>query len=114
MQLQFQRQVWHGAFSRVDSDATAFGFRGDVWNFDAISQWLDPAEAEQHVRWTRECWGAVEPFAMAGGYVNHLAADDGERVRASYGDNYERLVDLKNKYDPANLFRLNQNIRPTA
>jgi FAD/FMN-containing dehydrogenase len=102
----------HGAANRVGPDETAFGLRQDQWDFDVISQWLDPAEAQGQVRWTREFWGAVEPYSTGGVYVNHLAADDGERVRASYGNNYERLAALKQKYDPTNLFRLNQNVRP--
>jgi FAD/FMN-containing dehydrogenase len=104
----------HGAASRVDPDATAFGLRALQWDFDIISQWTDPAEADRQVRWTREFWAEVEPFAAGGVYVNHIAADEPDRVHAAFGPNYERLVAVKNAYDPNNLFRLNHNIRPSA
>ena len=104
----------HGAATRVDPNDTAFGARGDQWDYDVISQWTDPAEAARHIQWTREFWTAVEPFASGGVYVNHLDAEEATRIRAAYGPGYERLVALKNKYDPTNLFRMNQNIRPTV
>ena len=103
----------HGAATRVDRDATAFGLRDDQWDYDVISQWTDTAQSAGHVQWTREFWSAVEPFASGQVYVNHLDAEEGTRIRAAYTHGYERLVALKNKYDPTNLFRLNQNIRPT-
>jgi FAD/FMN-containing dehydrogenase len=103
----------HGAATRVDRDATAFGLRDDQWDYDVISQWTDPAESEGHIQWTREFWTAVEPFASGQVYVNHLDAEEGTRIKAAYTHGYERLVGLKNKYDPTNLFRLNQNIKPT-
>ena len=105
----------HGAATRVDRDATAFGLRQDQWDYDVISQWTDPGETARHVEWTREFWNAVEPFATGDVYVNHLDAEEGTtRIRAAYGGHYDRLVALKNKHDPTNLFRLNQNIRPTV
>jgi FAD/FMN-containing dehydrogenase len=104
----------HGVASRVHPDETAFGLRDDQWDYDIISQWQDPGESERHIRWTRAFWTAVEPFATGEVYVNHLDAEEGTRIRAAYGKNYERLVALKNKYDPTNLFRLNQNIKPTV
>ena len=103
----------HGAATRVDRDATAFGLRDDQWDYDVISQWNDPGESPDHIQWTREFWTAVEPFASGQVYVNHLDAEEGTRIRAAYSDNFGRLVALKNKFDPTNLFRLNQNIRPT-
>jgi FAD/FMN-containing dehydrogenase len=103
----------HGAASRVDRNETAFGLRDDQWDYDIISQWLDLGESARHIQWTREFWTAVEPFATGEVYVNHLDAEEATRIRAAYSDNYGRLVALKNKYDPTNLFRLNQNIKPT-
>jgi FAD/FMN-containing dehydrogenase len=103
----------HGAATRVDPNETAFGLRSDQWDYDVISQWTDPAESAGHIQWTREFWTAVEPFATGQVYVNHLDAEEGTRIRAAYSDNFGRLVALKNKYDPTNLFRLNQNIKPT-
>ena len=102
----------HGAAARVDRDATAFGLRDDQWDYDVISQWTDRAESARHIQWTREFWNAVEPFSTGEVYVNHLDAEEGARIRGAYSRGYERLVALKNKYDPTNLFRLNQNIRP--
>jgi FAD/FMN-containing dehydrogenase len=103
----------HGAATRVDPDATAFGQRGEMWDYDVISQWTEGA-ATPHVEWTREFWNTVEPFA-SGAYVNHLDAEEGTtRIRSAYRRSFDRLVALKNKYDPTNLFRLNQNIRPTV
>src|SRR6516165_2797081 len=104
----------HGAAARVDRNATAFGLRDDQWDYDVISQWHDPGESASHIQWTREFWTAVEPFASGEVYVNHLDAEEATRIRAAYGPGYERLVSLKNKFDPTNLFRLNQNIRPTV
>ena len=104
----------HGAAARVDPDATAFGLRDDQWDYDVISQWTDPAETADHVQWTRDFWTAVEPFSTGEVYVNHLDAEEAVRIRGAYSRNYDRLVALKNRYDPTNLFRLNQNIRPTA
>ena len=102
----------HGAATRVDPNETAFGLRDDQWDYDVISQWTDTAESAGHIQWTRQFWTAVEPFATGQVYVNHLDAEEGTRIKAAYSDNFGRLVALKNKYDPTNLFRLNQNIRP--
>ena len=103
----------HGAAARVDPDATAFGARANQWDYDVISQWTDATESPTHIQWTREFWTAVEPFASGDVYVNHLDSEEGPRITAAYRRNYDRLVGLKNKYDPTNLFRLNQNIQPT-
>jgi FAD/FMN-containing dehydrogenase len=102
----------HGAASRVDRNETAFGLRDDQWDYDIVSQWHDVGESAHHIQWTRDFWTEVEPFATGEVYVNHLDAEEGTRIKAAYSDNYERLVALKNKYDPTNLFRLNQNIKP--
>lgn len=104
----------HGAAARVDPSATAFGLHGAQWDFDIISQWTDPAEADQHVRWTRAFWSEIEPYATGGVYVNHIAADEPGRVHAAFGSNYDRLLTVKNRYDPTNLFRLNHNITPAG
>jgi FAD/FMN-containing dehydrogenase len=101
-----------GAAAKVSPDDTAFVHRGDQWDFDILAQWIDPAEAEQHIEWARRFWDAVEPLSN-GVYVNHLDSDDSaNRVRAAYGANYDRLVAVKKKYDPTNFFRLNKNIAP--
>jgi FAD/FMN-containing dehydrogenase len=75
----------------------------------------DPAKAGALKTWAKAYWEGVHPHNLGGGYVNFMSDDEGEaRVRASYGRNFERLVAVKRKYDPANLFRVNQNISPTA
>ena len=105
-----------GAVTRVGPDETAFSHRHSPCNLMIVSRWTDPAESEVHIRWTREFWDAMQPYVAEGVYVNYLGENEGEdRVVAAFGgaDKYRRLVALKNKYDPTNLFRQNQNIVPT-
>jgi len=101
----------HGAASRVGSTETAFALRGDSYVICILAAW-DGGEADRHSAWTRASWKALEPFASGGVYVNFLDNEGGGRVRAAYGGNYQRLVALKNTYDPTNFFALNQNITP--
>jgi FAD/FMN-containing dehydrogenase len=104
-----------GAFARVGEDDTAMSHRSAPWIININSRWADPHESSRHVNWTRELWSAVQPFSTGGVYVNFLGDEGHDRVREAYGPaKYERLVALKNKYDPANLFRLNQNIKPSV
>jgi hypothetical protein len=70
------------------------------------------AESDQHLNWVRESWDLMKPFSTGGVYVNNLAEEDEDQVRAAYGPHYARLVAVKNKYDPDNFFRLNANIKP--
>ena len=78
-----------------------------------MSQWTDSADSARQTEWTRQFWARVEPHISGSAYVNHLAADDRpEKVRASYGANYDRLVALKRAVDPTNMLRLNPNISP--
>ena len=100
--------------SRFAPDATAVAHRAWDYNVVITAMWTDPAEAERNVAWARTYWDALQPFAPAAVYVNYLGLEGEERVRAAYGSNYERLVALKNRYDPTNLFRLNQNVPPTV
>ena len=103
-----------GAFSRVDEGETALGHRSAPWIININSRWSDPEESDRHIHWTRELWQAVQPYSTGGVYVNFLGDEGEDRVRDAYGpDKYRRLVALKDKYDPGNVFRLNQNIRPT-
>jgi hypothetical protein len=104
----------HGAASRVPPGETAFASRRDQWDLDILSQWTDPAEADRHIEWARTLWTELEPFS-AGVYMNHLASDDRSvRVRAAYGTNYEKLTLIKQRYDPTNFFRSNNNIPPAS
>jgi FAD/FMN-containing dehydrogenase len=106
-------QQMHGVAARVDPSATAFPHRGgNRYDFLILSQWDDPADSEENIRWTRAFFEAMDPFLERGVYVNDLGEAEEDRVRAAYGANYERLAALKQKYDPTNLFRVNQNIRP--
>jgi FAD/FMN-containing dehydrogenase len=107
-----------GAVNRVHREATAFNHRDVQYSFLSLGVCTDPAEAERCMQWARQFWEAMQPFSTGAVYVNYLGreADEGrERIRAAYGpEKYERLVALKHKYDPTNLFRLNQNIEPTG
>src|SRR5262249_41664312 len=101
-----------GAGARIEQDSTAFGHREDHWDSDIISQWLDAADDEKNISWTRNFWNEIRPFTK-GVYVNHIAGDDEDvRVKDAYGANYDRLRAIKKKYDPDNFFRLNNNIKP--
>jgi FAD/FMN-containing dehydrogenase len=103
----------HGAATRVPVGDTAFGLRGEQWDLNVLSQWKDPGDSARQIEFTRQFWGRVEPLISGSAYVNHLAGDDRpEKVRASFGPGYERLVALKRKYDPRNMLRLNANISP--
>jgi len=103
---------FHGAATRVDPTATAFPHREPGYNLIILSQWTDPADNDKGIAWARETFDALRPHTSDRAYVNYLAADESDRVRAAYGPNYDRLVEVKRKYDPDNLFRLNQNIDP--
>ena len=102
-----------GAMSRVAEDETAFGYRNWPYNFLVTSIWSDPADTEANMQWTRELWDAMQPYLADAVYVNYLGDEGEDRVRKAYPPaKYERLVALKTKYDPTNLFRMNQNIKP--
>lgn len=106
-----------GGVRRVDPDATAFGHRDAEYSFMSLGVCAEPAQAEECSRWAREFWNAMQPWTTGGVYVNYLGreVDEGRgRIEAAYGpEKYVRLVALKNKYDQGNLFRLNQNIKPS-
>jgi FAD/FMN-containing dehydrogenase len=101
-----------GAISRVGEDAMACSYRRALYNFLIVGMWTNPEEDDTNTRWVRGLFSGILPFSSEGFYVNY-DQDQAERVRAAYSPaKYDRLVALKNKYDPTNLFRLNQNIRP--
>jgi FAD/FMN-containing dehydrogenase len=103
---------FHGAVTRVDPTATAYPHREPGFNLFLISQWTDPARTDMGIAWARETFDALSPYMADRSYTNYLPADDYDRVRQAYGPNYERLVELKRRYDPDNLYRLNHNIDP--
>ncbi len=106
-------QHLHGAASRVHPTGTAFAQRQESYILGIFAAWTDD-EAQKHIEWTRAFWTATRRFGSLGVYVNFLSDEGEERIRASYGVNYERLVALKKRYDPTNFFHLNQNIQPTV
>ena len=101
-----------GATTRPAPDSAAYPHRDAKFVMNFHGRWEDPADDERCVGWARDFFNATAPFANGGVYVNFLTADEGDRVRAAYGPNYDRLVRVKRRYDPANLFRMNQNIPP--
>jgi FAD/FMN-containing dehydrogenase len=100
-----------GAFGRVAPDATAFPHREVPYSFGVWTGWTDPANDEANIAWTRAFHDAMAPHG-AGAYVNYLGEDEGGRVEEAYGANWTRLREVKRKWDPDNLFRMNQNIAP--
>ncbi|GAB2734372.1 FAD-binding oxidoreductase [Salinifilum aidingensis] len=101
-----------GACHRVAADATAFAYRGANFATVIAGMWPDPADNEANIDWVRNYYAATAAHSEEGGYVNFMAGDDQDRIRANYKGNYDGLVGVKRKYDPHNLFHLNQNIRP--
>jgi FAD/FMN-containing dehydrogenase len=104
-----------GALSRVGEEETAFAHRRWPNYFLVTSAWESPAQSEENIRWTREFWEEMQPFAANAIYVNFESWEGEDRVKAAYSpQTYDRLVELKNKHDPTNLFRLNLNIKPAV
>ncbi|HEX2167453.1 MAG TPA: FAD-binding oxidoreductase [Longimicrobiales bacterium] len=99
-----------GAIGRVASDATAFPHRDAAYGLHILPGWIEASDGDGAMRWMRELHDAMAPHATGGVYVNLLGRDEADRVPAAYGANYARLAGLKAKYDPGNLFRVNQNI----
>jgi len=102
-----------GAVGRVAPEATAFWNRKSDFMFMLHGAWMDAAQDAANVEEGRRIWQTLEPYTK-GHYVNAEPNADAQRLRATYGDGFPRLVQLKNKYDPNNLFRLNANIKPTV
>lgn len=102
-----------GAVSRVPRTATAYNHRDGQYVLNVHGRWADPSKDDACIAWARDLWQAAAPFSTGSVYVNFLTQEEGGRVRDAYGENYERLVALKNKYDPKNVFGVNQNIPPS-
>ncbi len=102
----------NGAPHDVATDATAFAYRGANFATVIAGMWPDPADDDANIAWVRSYYDATAPESEQGGYINFMSGDDQERIKANYRGNYDRLVDVKRKYDPNNLFHVNQNIRP--
>jgi len=102
-----------GATTRPAPDATAYAHRDAQFVMNVHGRWDDAADDERCIRWARDFFQASAPYAGEGVYVNFLTADESDRVRAAYGASYDRLAQVKRRYDPDNLFRVNWNIRPS-
>jgi FAD/FMN-containing dehydrogenase len=112
---QMHLQHLGGAVRMVGEDEMAFSHRDALCVLNIVTKWKDPGESEKHIQWTRDFEVAMRPFSTGGVYVNFLGEEGEDRVKAAYGtEKYSRLVVLKDKYDPTNFFRLNQNIKPTT
>ncbi|MCP6762682.1 MAG: FAD-binding oxidoreductase [Fischerella sp. CENA71] len=101
-----------GESNRVPADATAYYHRDAKFVLNVHGRWDDVADDEKGIAWAREFFQASAPYASAGAYVNFMTEEEGDRITAAYGSNYDRLVQIKRRYDPENIFHLNQNIKP--
>ena len=102
-----------GAVHRVGPDETAWNYRDATWSMVIAGIDPDPAKAESLRAWARGYWEALHPHTLGGAYVNFMMEEGEDRIRATYGNNHNRLAAIKKKYDPTNFFRVNQNIKPT-
>ena len=101
-----------GAMARVSPDATAWPNRAAHFVMNAHARWRDKDHDGACIAWARKLSNAAAPFAMGSVYINFMPEDESDRVEGAYGANYRRLAEIKRRYDPDNLFRMNQNIRP--
>jgi FAD/FMN-containing dehydrogenase len=103
-----------GQANRVAPDATAYPHRDVLYAMNVHTRWNDPAEDDKCISWAREFFTAAAPYAAGSVYINFLTQDEGARIGEAYGQNYQRLAQIKAQVDPRNLFRHNQNIKPSA
>ena len=101
-----------GAAAKVGKNDTAWNYRDAHWSIVIVGVDPDAENANIITNWAKDYWKALHPYSMGGAYINFMMDEGDERVKATYGENYEKLVDIKTKYDPQNLFRVNQNIKP--
>ena len=101
-----------GSASRVNRHDTAFSYCEAKWSMVIVGVDPDRANAEKITGWTKDYWAALHPYSLGGAYVNFMMDEGIDRVKATYRDNYDRLREIKRKYDPNNFFRMNQNIKP--
>ena len=104
----------NGAAHQPSNKDTAFSYRDANWAEVIVGVDPDPANNDKIIPWTKDYWDALHPYSAGGAYVNFMMDEGQERVRATYRGNYDRLVVVKDKYDPTNFFRVNQNIKPTG
>jgi FAD/FMN-containing dehydrogenase len=96
----------------VGPNETAFAYRDATYGMVLLAGWSDPVNDAARIRWLRDYNQALAPYSEPGGYINFMQDDDFGRIRDNYRQNYERLVQVKRRYDPTNLFHINQNIAP--
>lgn len=110
--------IWQlgGAMSRIEAEESAFGDRSAPFLLGIEANWEDPAADDANIAWARQAYGLMEPFSTGAEYLNFpgLYEERDQMIRQSFGKNYKRLVELKNKYDPTNFLRLNQNVKATT
>ena len=102
----------NGAVQRVGADETAFAYRDANFATVIVGIWPEAGDNEANTKWVRDYYDATAPLSEEGGYINFMSGDDQARIKANYKGNYDRLVEVKRKYDPENVFRVNQNIKP--
>jgi FAD/FMN-containing dehydrogenase len=101
----------HGALNRLPADHSAVGNRSAAWVLNIMASWEEAEGDNANIQWARAAWQDLRRFSTGGTYVNFLTEDEGEeRIHAAYGDNYGRLLEIKRRWDPDNLFRMNKNI----
>src|SRR2546427_244081 len=110
---QIAVEYYHGAYCRARTDEVAYPHRQKAWSLAIGASWVDSSQSERNIRWARDFWREMEPLS-GGVYVNFMSEGEDDRIRIAYGKNYPRLVSVKNKYDPTNLFRVNENVKPTV
>jgi hypothetical protein len=104
----------NGVAGRIKKDETAWYYRDSTWAEVIVGVDPDSANRDKITRWAKEYWEELHPYSSGGAYVNFMMEEGEDRIKATYGANYYRLVQIKNKYDPDNFFRVNQNIIPTV
>ena len=104
----------NGACHNVGAKDTAFAHRDAAYSLVISGSWRDAADNEKNIAWVRDYYDALRPYSEPGAYINFMSGDDQKRAPDNFGANYRRLRDIKAKYDPGNLFRMNQNVDPAA
>jgi FAD/FMN-containing dehydrogenase len=107
-------EYYGGAAGRIGASETAFAHREAAYSLGILCRWTDPAESPRQIAWTRGFAEAMRPYYSGAYLLNFLDAEEQDTIRAAFGSNYDRLVAVKNRYDPTNFFQLNQNIKPTV
>ena len=102
----------NGVASRIENDGTAWSYRDAKWAATIFAADPEPANVDDQKAWVVDYWDAVHPHSAGGAYVNFMGDEGQDRIKTAYRDNYPRLAEIKKRYDPDNLFRLNQNIKP--